>query len=95
MEKAVEKGEAKQADLDVLKEKPVTKLSSAGLVYKFFGEEVIYNIAKGYGRTLEEDQVKDMHSHIYKSLILELDANDNGVNQGEELRYKSGTVLPF
>jgi uncharacterized UPF0160 family protein len=50
------------------------KLSSAGLVYKHFGKEVIQNILGSSPPSLLEIQ-----SRVYDKLILSFDAIDNGV----------------
>jgi uncharacterized UPF0160 family protein len=61
----------------------ITKLSSAGLIYKFFGKEIIKNICKSeYEIELSEKETEKIYEQIYKNLILEIDAIDNGVNQG-------------
>ena len=73
---------------------PVTKLSSAGLIYKHFGKEVIQNICKNeYEIDLNEEEIDLVHEKLYKSFILEIDAIDNGVNQGQDLTYAIGTDL--
>ena len=60
--------------------KPITKLSSAGLIFKHFGKEVIVNSAKEYDVTLSEAEVDLVYQKLYKGMFLELDAIDNGVN---------------
>lgn len=53
-----------------------TKLSSAGLIYKHFGKDIIYEVLK-----LENPADVDMlYTKIYKEFIEALDANDNGIN---------------
>ncbi|KAL5208685.1 hypothetical protein ABZP36_033120 [Zizania latifolia] len=55
-----------------------TKLSSAGLVYKHFGKEIIAN------ELLVSEDHEDVHRlylAIYKSFIEALDAIDNGINR--------------
>eukprot|EP01024_Parvocaulis_polyphysoides_P043924 TRINITY_DN4034_c0_g3_i2.p1 TRINITY_DN4034_c0_g3~~TRINITY_DN4034_c0_g3_i2.p1 ORF type:complete len:360 (-),score=46.31 TRINITY_DN4034_c0_g3_i2:85-1164(-) len=60
-----------------------TKLSSAGLVYKHFGREVISNILK----IPENDENMDLlYLKMYKSFIHAIDAIDNGINN-----YEGGT----
>ncbi|XP_052724287.1 uncharacterized protein LOC128193999 isoform X2 [Vigna angularis] len=55
-----------------------TKLSSAGLVYKHFGKEII-------AKELKVDEVhQDVHHiylAVYKSFMEAIDATDNGINQ--------------
>jgi len=72
----------------------VTRLSSAGLIYKYYGKEVITKIAKDmFGRELDEKTLETMYQKIYKALIMEVDAIDNGVTQSEEMRYSISTSL--
>lgn len=53
-----------------------TKLSSAGLIYKHFGKDIIYEVLK-----LESPADVDLlYIKIYKEFIEALDANDNGIN---------------
>ena len=59
-------------------EKQVTKLSSAGLVYKYYGKEVISAILKDI--VLTDEQLKELYFKIYKDFIEAVDANDNGVS---------------
>lgn len=53
-----------------------TKLSSAGLIYKHFGKEIIKEVLK-----LENSKdVELLYQKVYKEFIEALDANDNGIN---------------
>eukprot|EP00211_Chloroparvula_japonica_P007465 CAMPEP_0119150438 /NCGR_PEP_ID=MMETSP1310-20130426/44793_1 /TAXON_ID=464262 /ORGANISM="Genus nov. species nov., Strain RCC2339" /LENGTH=326 /DNA_ID=CAMNT_0007142633 /DNA_START=210 /DNA_END=1190 /DNA_ORIENTATION=+ len=56
------------------------KLSSAGLVYKHMGREVVRNL------TGEEDKdvVEKLYYKMYESLVASVDAIDNGVDQYED-----------
>lgn len=54
-----------------------TKLSSAGLIYKHFGKEIIAN---HLDLKLEDDNVELLYLKIYKEFIEALDANDNGID---------------
>eukprot|EP01024_Parvocaulis_polyphysoides_P010503 TRINITY_DN13592_c1_g4_i2.p1 TRINITY_DN13592_c1_g4~~TRINITY_DN13592_c1_g4_i2.p1 ORF type:complete len:334 (-),score=61.10 TRINITY_DN13592_c1_g4_i2:536-1537(-) len=57
-----------------------TKLSSAGLVYKHYGREVLKNILK----IPEDDKnVEIMYLTMYQRFIEAVDAIDNGINQWE------------
>eukprot|EP00871_Galdieria_phlegrea_P003844 jgi/Galph1/4460/GphlegSOOS_G3052.1 len=51
-------------------------LSSAGLIYKHFGREILQNILK----EMDDTSIDVLYKHIYYSFIEELDAIDNGVN---------------
>jgi uncharacterized UPF0160 family protein len=55
-----------------------TKLSSAGLVYKHFGKEII---AKELEVSEDHEDVHRLYLAIYKSFVEALDAVDNGINQ--------------
>jgi len=56
-----------------------TKLSSAGLVYKHFGKEIIQQVLK-----LDEEKdgknIDLLYNKVYKEFIESLDANDNGIS---------------
>ncbi|CAM9275139.1 unnamed protein product [Lampetra fluviatilis] len=73
-------------------EKPwVTKLSSAGLVYLHFGEEVITSIT-GLGK--EDANVTTLYDKMYEKFVEEVDAIDNGISQHDgEPRYAITTGL--
>lgn len=55
-----------------------TKLSSAGLVYKHFGKEII---AKELRVNEEHPDVHRLYLAVYKSFMEAIDAIDNGINQ--------------
>ncbi|XP_061358179.1 uncharacterized protein LOC133302429 [Gastrolobium bilobum] len=57
-----------------------TKLSSAGLVYKHFGLEII---AKVLGLAEGHPHVHQLYPAIYRNFVEAIDAMDNGVNQYE------------
>ena len=57
-------------------------MSSAGLVYKHYGKEIIQNIATNiFKRNLDEKTIEMIYQNVYRDLIMELDAIDNGINQ--------------
>ncbi len=58
-----------------------TKLSSAGLVYHHFGEQVV---AKVLGTTTDDPVTQTIYDKAYEFFIEEVDAIDNGVNQTDE-----------
>ncbi|XP_053658456.1 MYG1 exonuclease [Anopheles marshallii] len=81
-------------DLDV---KWDIRLSSAGLVYTYFGEEVLKDILQNE-LGLEEPSaecLRSVYKKIYEGLISEIDAIDNGVPMVEsgEPRYNISTHL--
>lgn len=57
-----------------------TKLSSAGLVYKHFGKDIINAIIKGKTELNEADS-ETLYQRVYKQFIEALDANDNGISK--------------
>jgi len=55
-----------------------TKLSSAGLVYKHFGKEIIANQLK---TTVVDSRIETLWLKLYKEFIEAIDAIDNGISQ--------------
>ena len=74
------------------------KLSSAGLIYKYYGREVLKNIlGEIFGpvsSSFTESDHEKVYQKLYKNFVQEIDAKDNGVNAsaGEE-RYYINTHL--
>ncbi|XP_067642521.1 MYG1 protein [Eurosta solidaginis] len=73
------------------------RLSSAGLIYAYYGERVIENILKKYEKPeLSAENLRLSYIQIYRNFISEVDAIDNGIpmyeNVGEPL-YKISTNL--
>lgn len=90
---ALDRGEKIDEELYKPKEH-VTVLSSAGLIYKFFGKEVIQQICQSeYEQTLDEETLEYVYQKIYKGLILEIDSVDNGVQIAEDPKYYFNTDL--
>ncbi|KAI7906233.1 metal-dependent protein hydrolase [Cokeromyces recurvatus] len=54
-----------------------TKLSSAGLIYKHFGKEVVMKIL---GKTQVDEEVELLYQKTYNGFVEALDANDNGIS---------------
>jgi uncharacterized UPF0160 family protein len=70
------------------------RLSSAGLVYIHFGEEVIKEVLKEFNVELTEQQMKTVFKKIYTSFIQEIDGIDNGVPQFDgEPKYSINSHL--
>lgn len=70
-----------------------TKLSSAGLVYKHFGREIV---ARELGLAQDHPDVQQVFLAVYKSFMEAIDGIDNGVNQydtGAPPRYVNRTDL--
>ncbi|CAH2095780.1 unnamed protein product [Euphydryas editha] len=69
------------------------KLSSAGLIYAFYGEKVIQSVAPK-DQPLTTENLKVIYKKVYENLIEEMDAIDNGVPMTDsEPRYKIRTHL--
>jgi len=68
-----------------------TKLSSAGLVYLYFGREIIAHLLEV---DLKEPVVEKVFDKIYENFVQEIDAIDNGISTHEGPgRYSIGTNL--
>lgn len=59
-------------------EKYQTKLSSAGLVFKHFGKQIIQEILENKA---SEENIDILYEKVYKNFVEALDANDNGISQ--------------
>jgi len=72
-----------------------TKLSSAGLIYVHFGREILKELLKK--ETLTDDErehlLEILFNKLYDSFVQEIDAIDNGIDIGENLKYKISTNL--
>merc|ERR1719409_269781 len=69
----------------------VTKLSSAGLVYKHYGKEIV---ASTLGLDEADPTVNKIYLKVYKSFIEAVDAVDNGIHQWDSdqpPKYTNGT----
>lgn len=67
--------------------KHVTKLSSAGLVYKYFGRDLLDKF--GCTGAIQEQAFQ----RIYHNFICSVDAIDNGVDIAKDVKYKVNTDL--
>ncbi|KAF7791839.1 hypothetical protein EIP86_002863 [Pleurotus ostreatoroseus] len=70
-----------------------TKLSSAGLVYKHFGQEIVAN---RLGVSIEDPKVMTLWLKLYKEYIEAVDAVDNGISQYDAdvpARYRMRTDI--
>jgi MYG1 exonuclease len=72
------------------------KLSSAGLIYKHYGREVIENLL-GLSREADASVVETVFKRVYTNFVAAIDAIDNGVDQypksAGQQRYKVTTDL--
>lgn len=71
------------------------KLSSAGLIYTYFGEHVISSILRSKKNLeLPEETIKIIYKKVYEHFIREIDAIDNGIQICDgEPRYQITTHL--
>ncbi|MAE21333.1 MAG: hypothetical protein CMK92_02780 [Pseudomonas sp.] len=68
-----------------------TRLSSAGLIYKHFGREVLARIL---GLNVS-DVTDDVYHKVYTSFVQAIDGNDNGVTAYDGMKnYEVSTDLP-
>lgn len=63
-----------------------TKLSSAGLVYKHFGKEII---AQQTGLSIDSNEVEILYQKLYDGLVEAFDANDNGISSYDSKALKT------
>lgn len=72
-----------------------TKLSSAGLVYKHFGRDILREVLAGdEGTPPTEDFVEVCYHKLYKGFVEHIDAIDNGISVSDEApRYHVSTTL--
>ncbi|CCG82808.1 UPF0160 protein c [Taphrina deformans PYCC 5710] len=70
-----------------------TKLSSAGLIYKHFGKEIIANMTSV---KIDDDKMNLIHTKVYDEFIEGIDANDNGISAygSIEPSFKTAMSLP-
>lgn len=63
-----------------IKVKREIRLSSAGLIYTYFGEDVIRQVLTANGiQSTNDEMVRGVYRKLYDTLIAEIDAIDNGV----------------
>ncbi|CED82380.1 Predicted metal-binding protein [Phaffia rhodozyma] len=70
-----------------------TKLSSAGLVYKHFGKDILSQVTSV---PVSDPSIQTLHLKLYEAFIEAIDGIDNGVSQyvtSEPARYRSSTDL--
>lgn len=73
-----------------------TKLSSAGLIYKHFGFEVVSKIAQTAKIELSDSDLNRVYLKVYDSFMEAVDAIDNGIHMyysNQPPRYESSTDL--
>lgn len=73
-----------------------TKLSSAGLIFKHFGKEVVRSILVNKGVELSTADLNRVFLRVYDSFMEAVDAIDNGIERyvsDEPPRYESSTDL--
>jgi len=60
-----------------------SKLSSAGLIWREFGLEIIKALNPQFASTVTPKELNDLYHMIYEQYILPVDQQDTGVKQGE------------
>jgi uncharacterized UPF0160 family protein len=71
-----------------------TKLSSAGLVYKHFGKDIIKAILSYSTNEISEEFLEASYIRLYKDFVEHIDAIDNGVSIADgPLRYHISSTL--
>ncbi len=71
-----------------------TRLSSAGLVYKHFGKEIIAELLNRFEVSADSDFVNKLYEKLYVEFVEHLDAIDNGVSVSDgPLKYFITTTL--
>uniref|UniRef100_A0A7S2WI89 Uncharacterized protein n=1 Tax=Mucochytrium quahogii TaxID=96639 RepID=A0A7S2WI89_9STRA len=71
-----------------------TKLSSAGLVYKYYGKEIISNIASATNVSLSDELRDLLHTKVYEGFVEHIDGIDNGIDAySGEKNYSVSTHL--
>ncbi|KAI0560332.1 metal-binding protein [Gracilaria domingensis] len=73
-----------------------TKLSSAGLIYKHFGTEVIIDVARINGIEVQDEQTVSVYHKVYDCFMEAIDGIDNGImmyESSEPPNYESSTDL--
>ena len=88
--------------METFSDKFETKLSSAGLVYKHFGKDIIKCILETATTTtptkISEDDLDLIHIRIYEAFMEAIDANDNGIDcydlKGTKIKpkFKEGNI---
>lgn len=82
------------ARIDYKRIKAVTKMSSAGLIYKYYGREILQNICKQeYGIHICSKELDKLHHKMYGQALLEVDANDNGITPSKNMSYQIHSKL--
>lgn len=67
-----------------------TKLSSAGLIFKHFGKEVVQSLIP---RKLNESEIKTICDRVYKIFIEQIDAADNGIDISECPKFQVSSSI--
>jgi urease accessory protein len=83
---------------ETFSEKDDVKLSSAGLIYKHFGREVVYKCCATYYdmRFIEKECLEEIFTMMYSRFIKPIDGVDNGIpmyDTKEKPRYNDTTTL--
>lgn len=76
---------------EVFSEDFSTKLSSAGLVYKHFGREVVSAVLN---EEESSEVVNEIYVKIYKDFVEAIDANDNGISLYDSDALAGASIKP-
>ncbi|XP_064634503.1 MYG1 exonuclease-like [Lineus longissimus] len=77
-----------------LEKKWVTKLSSAGLVYLHFGQDVLKEIIAKKSLDCSQELIDKLYDKVYEFFVEEIDAIDNGIHQTDgKPRFATTTGL--
>jgi uncharacterized UPF0160 family protein len=71
-------------------------LASSGLVWLHYGRELLQIYCAKFGISLNKSQLQEAYRQVYIAVLMEIDANDNGVNQYQkniEKNYNSNLTL--
>ena len=63
------------------------QLSSSGLIYRHYGREIIQAFAAEAKVELDSELLEDIYARLYGGFIEHVDAIDNGISVGEDLKY--------
>jgi uncharacterized UPF0160 family protein len=67
---------------EVFEDEKKIKMSSAGLVYKYWGKNVIENLLKEWSIWEKNEQYMEaIYKNLYNNFICYVDANDNGISR--------------
>lgn len=69
-----------------------TKLSASGLVFKHYGKEIVTALHPSLAS--DSQALSWVYNRMYVQFMEGIDANDNGIEISDSVRYREGTGLP-